>query len=98
MLGSTEEEAGRKEEEMEVVRIRAIDVYDNIKNYGMWDFKSYSMCKAEGDVCLDALKKRIPISPEMMCDGDYYFCPACKSGVNQDHNFCSGCGQALKWG
>lgn len=77
--------------------MRPVDVLTNLKNHD-FDTSNYPLRKAESDVCMDAIKKRTPKMPEMMADGDFYFCPVCKSGVNRQHNFCYWCGQALRWG
>lgn len=79
------------------MEMRTKDVLTNIKGFNGYDYANYGLNKSEADVCIKALERRIPIIPEMMCDGDYHFCPVCKCGVNKDHNFCPGCGQALNW-
>lgn len=37
--------------------MEAKDVLTNLKNYGMWDFKKYELCKAEADVIVSALEE-----------------------------------------
>ena len=51
---------------------------------------------------IEAIKKQIPSKP-FCIEGDYdYFllCPNCKQPIdeNRQENYCSVCGQALKWG
>ena len=50
---------------------------------------------------IKAFQKQIPVIP-LYIEGDYDFplCPSCKQSVdeNMEDNFCSVCGQALKWG
>ena len=36
--------------------IRAIDIYTNLKNYGMWDFESYPLTEPESRTVRKALK------------------------------------------
>ena len=37
-------------------KMRTIDVLSNLKNFDCWDFKGYSMCKEEAEICIAALE------------------------------------------
>lgn len=53
------------------------------------------------DAIVKALKKQIPIKPELMpivpdmkC---WYRCPICHSGITQYYSYCHSCGQIIDW-
>lgn len=80
--------------------MRAVEVYDNLKNYDGWDWASYRMVKAEAEVCKAALLKQIPKKPAQHQGG--YICPNDDCiGILTDKDwradYCPDCGQRIKW-
>lgn len=38
------------------MKMKPVEVLDNLKGFAGWDYSSYQMSKAEAEVCIEALK------------------------------------------
>lgn len=82
-------------------------VLANLKNYGLWEYTKYGMCKQEADAIIELLERDIPKPPSEEFDDDgtgddgkaifrpIYYCRSCGRRIKGKPNFCGNCGQRL---
>lgn len=83
-----------------------IEVLNNLKGWGAWDYQAYRLEKNEADIVINALVKQRPLRLEAETIGTFTVsgnCPSCHNAIISKKegegvtNYCRWCGQRITW-
>lgn len=76
--------------------MEAFEVLTNLKSFDCWEFKSYSMSKAEADAIIKELDKPKGNWKHSGILKGVYSCSLCNCLANIPHQFCPACGSRME--